>query len=227
MTDAIKRRMLPLLTTLTGLATLGVTLAFQQLAAVKAAGTCMGPGSVVQFEFARTPADLAALFGPAVCHQPVIAGMEAVNHLDIAAYIPSYTAFAILAALWLGGRSRLALAAIALAVVAFVADMVETTTLLQITKDVAAAEPLLPRSSTAAWIKFAALGAHGLTLALICLRAAPKRRLLAVLLVLPAIGVVAARIDPGSVGLLTLGLGLSWTAMMLLALRETVWVRKA
>ena len=226
MTNTIKRRLLPLLTGLTGLATLGVTLAFQQLAAVKAAGTCVGAGSVVEFEFARTAAELAAVFGPEVCRRPVIAGMDAVNRLDIAAFIPAYTAFAILAALWLGGRSRLALAAIALAVVAFVADMVETTTLLQITKDVAAAEPLLPRSSTAAWIKFAALGAPGLALALICLRAAPKRRLLAVLLVLPAIGVAAARIDPGSVGLLTLGLGLSWTAMMLLALRETVWVRK-
>lgn len=227
MTDAIKRRLLPLLTALTGLATLGVTLAFQQLAAVKAAGTCMGPGSVVQFEFARTPEQLAAVFGPPVCHQPVITAMDAVNHLDIAAYIPGYTAFAILAALWLGGRSRLALVAVGLAVLAFIADLVETTTLLQITKDVAAAEPLLPRSSTAAWIKFAALGAHGLALALVCLRATPKRRLLAVLLVLPAIGVVAAWIDPASVGLLTLGLGLSWTAMMLLALRETVWVRKA
>ncbi len=220
-------RLLPALTTLTGLASLAVTVGFRQLAAVKAAGTCVGAGSVVEFEFARTAAELAAVFGPEVCRRPVIAGMDAVNRLDIAAFIPAYTAFAILAALWLGGRSRLALAAIALAVVAFVADMVETTTLLQITKDVAAAEPLLPRSSTAAWIKFAALGAHGLALALICLRAAPKRRLLAVLLVLPAIGVAAARIDPGSVGLLTLGLGLSWTAMMLLALRETVWVRKA
>ena len=227
MTDAIKRRLLPLLTSLTGLAALVITLAFQQLAAVKAAGTCMVPGSVVQFEFARTMADLAAVFGLPVCHQPVIAGMDAVNHLDIAAYIPSYTAFAILAALWLGGRSRPALVAVALAVVAFVADMVETTTLLQITKDIAAAEPLLPRASTAAWIKFAALGAHGLALALVCLKAAPRRRILAVLLVLPAIGVAAARVDPGSVALMTAGLGLSWTAMMLLALRETVWPRKA
>lgn len=227
MTDAFRRRLPPLLTALTGLVTLGVTIAFQQLAAVKAAGTCMGPGSVVQFEFARTPADLAAVFGPAVCRQPVIAGMDAVNLLDIAAYIPSYTAFAILAALWLGGRSRLALAAIGLAVVAFIADMVETTTLLQITKDIAAAGPLLPRSSTAAWIKFAALGAHALMLALVCLRAAPRRRLLAVLLVLPVIGVAAARIDPGSVGLLTLDLGLSWTAMMLVAVKETVRPGKA
>lgn len=226
MTDAFRRRLLPLLTALTGLATLAVTLAFRQLAAVKAAGTCMGPGSVVQFEFARTPAELAAVFGPAVCRQPVINGMDAVNHLDIAAYIPAYTAFAVLAALWLGGRSRLALAAVGLAAVAFIADMVETTTLLQITKDIAAAGPLLPRSSTAAWIKFAALGGHGLALALVCLRATPRRRILAVLLVLPAIGVVAARVDPGSIGLMTAGLGLGWTAMMLLALRETVWPRK-
>lgn len=224
---AINRRLLPLLTSLTGLASLVITVAFQQLAAVKAAGTCMGAGSVVQFEFARTAAELAAVFGPAACRQPVIAGMDAVNHLDIAAYIPAYTAFAVVAALWLGGRSRLALFAIALAVVAFVADMVETTTLLQITRDLSAAEPLLPRSSTAAWIKFAALATHALTLALVCLRTAPRRRILAVLLVLPAIGVVAARVDPGSVGLMTLGFVVAWTPMLLLAIRETVWVRKA
>lgn len=224
---AINRRLLPALTTLTGLGSLAFTIAFQQLAAVKAAGTCMGAGSVVQFEFARTAAELAAVFGPEVCRGPVISAMDAINRLDIAAYIPAYTAFAVLAALWLGGRSRPALAAIALAVVAFVADMVETTTLLQITKDLSAAEPLLPRSSTAAWIKFAALAAHGAVLALVCLRATRRRRILAALLLLPLIGTVAARVDPGSVGLLTLGLGLAWTAMLLLAMRDAVWPRKA
>lgn len=223
--SAINRRLPPLLTSLTGLATLGVTVAFQQLAAVKAAGTCMGAGSVVRFEFARTMAELGAVFGPAVCRQPVIAGMDAVNHLDIAAYIPGYTAFAIVAALWLGGRSRAALLAVGLAVVAFAADMVETTTLLQITRDLPAAGPLLPRSSTAAWIKFAALAAHALTLALVCLRARPRRRILAVLLVLPAIGVTAARLDPASVGLMSLAFAVAWTPMMLLAMRETVWPR--
>ena len=224
---AINRRLLPILTSLAGLASLVITVAFQQLAAVKAAGTCMGAGSVVQFEFARTAAELAAVFGPAVCQQPVIAAMDAVNHLDIAGYIPTYTAFAILAALWLGGRSRLAMAAVGLALLAFVADMVETTTLLKITQSLSAAEPLLPRSSTAAWIKFAALAAHALVLALICLRATPKRRILAVLLVLPAIGTVAARIDPGSVGLMTLGFLLSWTPLLLVAMREAVWPKKA
>lgn len=223
----IGKRVLPPATTAAGIATFGVTAMFTGLPAVKAAGTCMGAGSVVEFEFARTAAELAAVFGPEVCRGPVIAGMDAINRLDVAAYIPAYTAFAIFAALWLGGRTRLALAAVALAVVAFVADMVETTTLLQITKDLAAAEPLLPRSSTAAWIKFAALAAHGVALALVCLRSTPRRRILAALLLLPAIGTIAARVDPGSVGLLTLGLGLAWTAMLLVAICEAVWPRKA
>ena len=69
--------------------------------------------------------------------------------------------------------------------------------------------------------------AHGAVLALVCLRSTPRRRILAVLLLLPGIGTVAARVDPGSVGLLTLGLGLAWTAMLLVAMREAVWPRKA
>ncbi|MDP1631115.1 MAG: hypothetical protein Q8L66_06815 [Caulobacter sp.] len=224
-----RSRLWAALAALTGLASAAVTVAFQQLAAVKAAGTCMSSGAVIQFEFARTAAELAAVFGPAACRAPTLAAMDAINHLDIAAYIPAYTAFGICAAMWLGRRARAPLvrAAIAAAAVAFVADMVETTTLLQITKDLAAAEPLLPRSSTAAWIKFAALAAHALLLALLCLRATPRRRILAVLVVLPAIGTIAARIDPAAnTPLMTLGFALAWMAMLLLAGRETIWPRK-
>lgn len=222
-------RLWPGLTTLTGLGTLAVTVAFRQLAAVTAAGTCMSDGKVIQFELATKMADLAAVFGGADCQSKVIAAMDAVNHLDIAAYIPTYTAFGICAALWLGGRLRAPLvpAAVALALVAFAADMVETTGLLQMTKDLSAAEPLLGRVSTAAWIKFAALAAHGVVLMLICLKAAPRRRILAVLLVLPAIGTIAAFLDRAHLGLMTLAFVISWTPMMLVALRETIWPRKA
>ena len=220
-------RIWPALTALTGVGALAITVAFRGLPAVKAAGTCMSDGSVIQFELATKMSDLAAIFGSADCTPKVVAAMDAVNHLDVAAYIPSYTAFGICAAIWLGGRLRapLALAAIALALVAFTADMVETTGLLQMTRDIGLAEPLLGRVSTAAWIKFGALAAHAFVLALICLRAMPRRRILAVLLVLPAIGTIAAFLDHTHLDLMTLGFLLSWTPMLLMAIRETVWPR--
>ncbi len=222
-------RLWPALTALTGVGALAITVAFRMLAEVKAAGACSAGDAVLKFELATKMSDLDAIFGGPACSSKVIAAMDAVNHLDIAAYIPTYTAFGICAAIWLGGRLRAPLvqAAVALALLAFAADMVETTGLLRMTRDLGAAEPLLGRVSTAAWIKFAALAAHAFTLALVCLRSTPRRRILAVLLVLPAIGVVAARIDPGSLGLMTLGFVLSWTPMLLVALKETVWPKKA
>lgn len=222
-------RLWPALTALTGLASLAITIAFKTLAPVKAAGACMTDGAVIQFELATKMSDLAAIFGSANCTPKVIAAMDAVNHLDIAAYIPTYTAFGICAAVWLGGRLRapLVLAAIALALTAFAADMIETTGLLQATRDLAAAEPLLGRISTAVWIKFGALALNALALALICLTGAPRRLILGVLLVLPVIGTALAYLDQSRLGLMTLGFVLSWTPMMLLAIREAAWPRKS
>jgi hypothetical protein len=222
-------RLWPVLTALAGLGSLAITVAFRMLDAVKAAGACMTDGSVIAFEFADTPAKLAAVFGSEACTPLVIAGMDAVNRLDIAAYIPAYTAFAICAAIWLAGRAwaPLALAAIAAALVACTADLIETITLLQITKDLVGAEPMLPRAAAAAWTKFFALAVHALVLAVICMRASPRRLILGGLLVLPIVGATLAWLDQSRTGLMTLGFVLSWTPMLLVAIREAVWPRKA
>lgn len=227
--SATNNRLWPALTALTGLGSLAITVAFRMLGPVKAAGACMTDGKVIEFELATTRADLDAVFGAPGCQAKVIAAMDAVNRLDIAAYIPVYTAFCICAAIWLGGRLRapLVLAAVALALLAFAADRFETTGLLQVTKDLAAAEPLLGRISTAAWVKFGALALNALVLAAICLRGAPRRLILGVLLVLPVIGTVLAYLDHSRLGLMTLGFVLSWTPMMLLAIREAIWPPKS
>jgi hypothetical protein len=222
-------RLWPALTALTGVGALAITIAFRMLAEVKAAGACAAGDAVLKFELATKMSDLDAIFGAPGCQARVVAAMDAVNHLDIAAYIPTYTAFGVCAAIWLGGRllAPLVLTAVALALVAFAADMVETTGLLQMTKDLAAAEPLLARVSTAAWIKFGALALHAVTLALICLRGSPRRLILGVLLVLPAIGTALAYLDQSRLGLMTLGFVAAWTPMLLVAIRESVWARKA
>jgi len=218
----MRGRLRAILTGLAGIAALAITVAFTQLPAVTAAGTCVAAGDVIAFEFATTAAELQRLFHPLgdPCRPLALAAMDQVNHLDVLAYIPAYTAFAVFSALFLAARVRqpLALAAIAAAVTALVADYVETTTLLAITKDVEGGVALLPRSSTAAWIKFGALALNALLLAGLCFTGQPRRRILGALLLLPAPAFVAMWLEPARNGLLSAAFFLSWTPLMLLAL---------
>ncbi|MDO9337236.1 MAG: hypothetical protein Q7T61_12600 [Caulobacter sp.] len=215
-------RLWAILASVAGIASLAVTVAFKLLGPVRAAGVCMTDGAVMRFEFARTADDLTNLFGLPVdpCRSPIIQAMDAVNQLDVIAYIPSYTLFAIFAALFMtGGRLRLpVLLAILAAVVALVADYVETFTLLEITPGLEAKVALLPTSATAAWIKFGALAAHALLLSALCLEAPPRRWILGFLLLAPTVGVLAAFTNPQSMNLLTLGFLLAWLPLLGLAI---------
>lgn len=210
------------LASVAGLVALAVTVAFRLLPQVHAAGTCLAADAVIRFEFARTPADLQAIFGP--CRPQAIAAMDAVNRLDVAAYIPSYSAFAAFAALYLGGgvRRPIVILAIVAAATALIADYVETTTLLRITADLEGAGPLLATSSTAAGIKFAALGINAALLAAICLTASPRRPIVGGLLLLPALATVVMAIDPSRSDLLNLAYLASWTPLLALAIRHAL-----
>ena len=105
-----------ILTTLSGLATLAVTLLFQALpevAAGRAAG-CYGAPPVIAFEFARTAQQASAVFGTGDCRAMTLTAMDVINRLDMAAYIPAYTLFAVVGAIFAarGARPRPALLAI-------------------------------------------------------------------------------------------------------------------
>lgn len=205
-----------------GLVSLGVTVAFRLLGPVTAAKGCMTDGAVIQFEFARKAEQLTEIFGNPVdpCRGLNIDAMDAVNQLDVIAYIPSYTLFAICAALFIsGGRLRLPiLLAILAAAIALVADYVETFTLLAITPALEPQAALLPTSSTAAWTKFAALAAHALILGAVCLEKPPRRWILGIVLLAPAIGVLAAFTDAQNLWLLTIGFLLAWLPLLGLAI---------
>ncbi len=222
------KRIWAILTTAAGLVTLAVTAMFQALpevAAGRAAG-CFSAPPVIAFEFARTVTQASALFGAGDCRAMTLTAMDAVNRLDMAAYIPAYTLFAAVGAVFAarGARPRLALLAILTALTALVADYVETHTLLAITADVeAATDAMTLRASTAAWIKFFALGAHGLLVAMVCFRATPGRWIVGGALVLPMVGVIAAATDPGGrAGLMTLALTLGWLTLLAVAAKEAV-----
>lgn len=222
-------RVWAVLTAVSGVAVVAVSTAFTLLPEVVAgqAAGCYGKTPpVVAFEFARNVAEASPLFGAGACRPLALAAMDAINRLDILAYIPAYSLFAVFGAVFAarGARPPLVLLAILAAILAFVADMIETTTLLRATADLEAAGALLPRSSAAAWTKFAALAVHGLLVAAVCLRVAPRRWIVGMAMALPAVGTAAAAIDPAAYSkLMMLGLTVGWMVLLAFAIKESVW----
>jgi hypothetical protein len=222
MNDSARQRLVAGLTALAGLIALGVTVAFRLLPEVKAAGDCIPADAVIRFEFARENGDVPFLYG--ACAAQAKAAVDAVNHLDVAAYIPSYNAFAALAAVFLARSWRRPLvgAAILAALVAFVADYIETITLLRITADLDGAGPLFATSSVSAWTKFVALGVNAGLLSAIALSATPRRPLLGGLLVLPVLATVVLVVDASRSVLLSYAYLASWTPVLIIAAREAL-----
>lgn len=211
-----------------GLLTLGVFVAFAMLPEMRAAGACLAPGSVVQFELARNSGDLLAIFGEpgSACRPLATAAMDAVNRVDLWAFIPAYTLFCIAAALFLANGALLrplTVAAVGAAALAAAADYLETTTLLAITPTIDSAEALLPYSQLGAWAKFALLAAHALFCAGLCYVSPQRRTILGVLLVLPTFGVVAAAYDHVALaGAMNGSFALAWLGLLALAIKGAV-----
>lgn len=214
------------LTAIAGLTTLATIVAFRTLPEVQAAGPCMTDGAVLNFEFARSPADLDTIFGAvgSACRDPRIAALDAINTVDVWAFIPAYTAFVSFAAMFLsaGVLRPLAWAAIAVAVTALGADYVETLNLLAYTPDLAPPPARLIESSTAAWIKFFCLGLNGLLLAALCFTATPRRPILGALLCLPIIGVALMFADRSLIQAQSLAFFASWTPLLVMAAKTAV-----
>jgi hypothetical protein len=195
---------------------------------VRAAADCLAPGAVVQFELARNAGDLTAIFGApdSACRSLAIAAMNAVNRIDVLAFIPAYTLFCISAALFLANgiwRRPLVIVAVAAALFAAAADYLETTTLLAITQTLDAPGGLLHYSQTGAWSKFALLAAHAVFCSGLCFTSERPRLILGVLLLLPAFGVAAAAYDHATLASAMNGaFAIAWIAMLALAIRGSV-----
>lgn len=219
-------RLSAIATVVTGLAALSIFVAFTMLPEAKAATQCLAAGSVVQFELARNAADLAAIFGApgSACHPLAIASMDAVNTLDIHAFIPTYTLFCVCAALFLAGgevRRPFAIAAVLAALLALAGDYLETLTLLKLTHALDAPETLLPMSQLGAWSKFSMLAVHALCCAGLCFTMQKRRVILGVLLLLPAPGVAIAAFDHiRFADLMNAALAIAWIALIVMAVVE-------
>ncbi len=215
-----------ILTAVAGLIALGTVFAFQGLPEVKAAGACASQDAVILYEFADDAGDLTAIFGPpeSECRPKVVAALDAVNTLDVWLFIPAYTAFVVLAAMFLsaGALRPWTFAAIGAALLACAADYVETINLLAYTPDLSPTLESFATSSTAAWTKFAALGLNGLFLAALCFTGTPRRWILGALLCLPAIGVTMVAIDLKWISAQSLAFMASWVPLLIMAAKSAV-----
>jgi hypothetical protein len=222
-------RLRALLTVLAGVATLAVFAHFSALPQVGLAQLpkCFAQADIVQFELAGSADQLAAVF-PKACRFLAVPAMDAVNRWDIKAFIPSYTAFAVLAAIWLGYRQkRLMIAAVIVALAAALGDLLETVTLLKLSHSLDNPGGLLPTLALGAWSKFGLLAVHGALMMWMAYRDRPQRRILAALLLLiPPATALAAFDHVKYAGAMTTTTLVAWLAIMLLAARETIWPRK-
>lgn len=215
-----------LCTLVTGVATMGVTYGFTQLAAVKAAYPA-GDFTLQLSAFQRATSmdQLTALFGnPPDAGK--LAAMTAGNSLDLYAYIPVYTIFLIWAALMLGqdangkGRALQWFPIIAI-LVGCAGDILETASQLAISMDWNNAAAALPRVAVGCWTKFFGIAVHAIGCSALCFTGDRKRWILGVLGVLPLIGTTAEYLHLVPIGAaLTPTFGIFWVALIVVAVAD-------
>jgi GNAT superfamily N-acetyltransferase len=203
-----------------GLATLAISIAFALLpeasAAIRACGGHMP--SLVRFQLALSVADVLEALGPAgACREAAIVAMDAVNRLDLHAYIATYGAFVLLSLFVVMKEARLkGYGLVALIVIAaLIADVYETSRQLAITADLEHAERHMSVLTVASRAKFIGLTLAALAASWAGWKARPRRMVLAVSC-LPALFLMPlALLAPKSFGDLgTLTLAVAWLALL-------------
>jgi len=136
---------------------------FGRIPGMTACGPDHGLGPAVALEFARTPAEVVALFGSEPCTSMLATAQKTGLVLDALGFIPFYTAFLILAAIALPRRGRFKPFVIAAFIVAAVADQIEGGLLYAILRDLPGTPLLLGLLWWPVHVKFAllALGTMG------------------------------------------------------------------
>jgi hypothetical protein len=218
----VTKRTLPLLTLMLGIATLIAFLWLGGQPAVRALYTSNEVALAVSaFQRAETVQDIVLVFGYPV-DQARVAAMDALNRLDLWAFIPAYALFLSAAAIMLGGlHNRWTHAAIAFAFVGAAADAVETWKQLQLTADMSNAETYLPIAPWH-WLKYAALALNGVAITSLCLTLEKKRWILGMLALAPFPLVTLAYMGAISPRVFSAAFAAYWIALLVIALIETV-----
>lgn len=152
MSDA---RRLWLAAVVAGVIAFAASYAFGRIPGLKPCGPSAGLGAIIAFEFVRSPADVAVLFGAEPCRATLIAAQRTGLLVDGLWFIPAYTAFLALAA-WATGASwrRWLVGAL---LVAGLSDEVEGAILWSILNDLPGTQGQVDALWTAVHLKFALL----------------------------------------------------------------------
>ena len=153
------------LSVLAGLIAFVCSFAFGKIPGLVACGTFAGYGQlgpILAFELARTPADIAALFGSGGCRASLVDAQAKGLWLDALGFIPSYTAFLVLAAI-AASRGRVQRAIVAMLLIAGLSDEIEGVFMWRIMADLPGTPPQLHGLWWAVHVKFGLL-AIGTTL---------------------------------------------------------------
>lgn len=144
---------------LAGLIAMAISIMFGMIPEIDACGL---PGEpIINFEFVRTPAELAALF-PDKCRDVHVAAQRQGLWLDALAFIPSYTAFLVLSLAALrredgAGAGKLALLGIGMTIVAALCDEFEGVQLFRLLDSLPGSQATIDLLIPAVRLKFALL----------------------------------------------------------------------
>lgn len=218
----MKSHALPLLTLALGIATLIAFIALGSQPAVSDVFAVSERSTYVSaFQRSETVSDIAAVFG-SPADPAKIAAMDALNTLDLWAFIPTYALFLIAAAILLGGlRNRWTQIAIIFALLGAAGDAIETWKQLQLTADIANAEAHLPIAPWH-WLKYAALALNGVAIASICFTSTKKRWILGAIALASLPLVVLSYMDAVTPRAFAATFALYWIALLVIAAMETI-----
>lgn len=223
----MKARLWPMLALVFGVLTLAAFVGLGSQPAVSSVYSSSEVSPAVSaFQRSETPADIAAVFG-APADPARIAAMDALNTLDLYAFIPAYALFLIAAAIMLGGLSnRWTQTAIAFALLGGAFDAIETWKQLELTANIDNVEAYLPIAPWH-WLKYAALALNGVAVASLCFTTEKKRWILGAIALLSFPLVAASYMDLLTTRAFAATFAIYWIAVLVIAAIEAVRAKSA
>ncbi len=143
---------------LAGVVAFACSWGFGRIPGLVACGPTGGLSPIIGFEFTRTPADVAALFGSEPCRSTLVTAQKTGLLLDGLGFIPGYTAFLILAAIAASVPGKVRTVVVAALLVAGICDEIEGLVLYSILQQIPGTPGQLATLFWPVHVKFVLLG---------------------------------------------------------------------
>lgn len=191
---------------------------FGRIPGLVACGPTGGLGPVIAFEFVRSPADVAALFGSEPCRATFVAAQKTGLLLDGLGFIPAYSAFLIFAIAALAGGGWAKWVGIAVVAAAGLLDEIEGGLLRHVLDGLPGDQATIGLLGGVVHAKFALLAAGTLWIAVLLLTPFRWHAMLASLAVGLGALTAAAGLLSGPSPVMMTGFAIGWLSLLLAAL---------